>query len=49
MYKKCRYCGRFYQRSKDEKTCIECDNQFKSIASQISKRYGDGLKNLKDR
>jgi uncharacterized OB-fold protein len=35
MYKKCPYCGRFYNPTKDDKMCKECKSQYEITFSKL--------------
>lgn len=44
MYRKCTYCGRFYNKGKEEKMCQECKSQFESAFEKM--RNNKKLHNL---
>ncbi len=50
MYKKCTYCGRFYNHVKDDKMCKECKNQYEIASTKIknNKPLQDVMTRLSD-
>lgn len=48
MYKKCRYCGRFYLRKKEEKMCIECKSHYEVTFHKLktNKALQEVMRNL---
>lgn len=43
---RCTYCGRFYKKINKAKRCRECEEQYHSVFTSITKRLGKALKGL---
>jgi uncharacterized protein with PIN domain len=46
---RCPYCGRFVHKVNDNKRCLECEKEYKSVIAGIVKRYGGVIKKLAER
>jgi hypothetical protein len=37
MYKRCAYCGRFYNKPQELSRCVECEKEFIQVQKQVER------------